>query len=82
MIEFPCDFPIKIIFTNQPGVADEIIAIIHRHHPKLRSTSIKQKMSEKNNYSSITATVKATSQKKLDALYRELTQHPSIKMVL
>lgn len=82
MIEFPCQFPIKIIFNNQAGAADEIIAIIHRHHPELEVSSIKQQLSKNRNYLSFTVDVMAQSQEKLDALYMELTKHASIKMVL
>lgn len=82
MIEFPCQFPIKIIFNNQAGVADEIIAIIHRHHPELELSSIKQQLSQNKNYLSFTADVMAQSKEKLDALYMDLTKHPAIKMVL
>jgi len=82
MIEFPCQFPIKIIFNNQPGVADELLAIIHRHHPELINTPIKQKLSQNQRYLSFTAEVMAQSQEQLDALYRELTKNPAVKMVL
>ncbi len=34
------------------------------------------------NYLSLTATVRATSREQLDALYRALTSHPMVKIVL
>lgn len=82
MIEYPCQFPIKIMFKNKPGTVDELLAIVRRHHPELLDTSIQQQSSKNGNYGSITVTVEAKNQEALDALYLELTQHPNIKMVL
>lgn len=82
MIEFPCEFPIKIMAVNRAGVVDELIAIAQQHHPELLESSIKQQLSKNGTYLSITLNVYAQSQSALDALYRELTQHPDIKMVL
>ena len=82
MIDFPCNFPIKIIYMNQPGVTDELIAIIRRHHPELPLEAIKLQTSRQDNFVSMTATVLAKEQGSLDRLYQELTQHTHIKMVL
>ena len=82
MIEFPTDFPIKIIFQNIPGAIDELLEIVRRHHPELSDDAIKQQVSKNGNYLSITTTVLAKDQASLDGLYQELTKHPHIKMVL
>lgn len=82
MIDFPTQFPIKIIFQNVPGAVDELIEIVRRHHPELSDDAIKKQVSQNNTYLSITATVLAKDQVSLDALYQELSQYPHIKMVL
>jgi putative lipoic acid-binding regulatory protein len=38
--------------------------------------------SREGNYLSVTATINATSREQLDNLYRELTSHPMVAMVL
>jgi putative lipoic acid-binding regulatory protein len=38
--------------------------------------------STKGNYLSLTVTVRATSREQLDNLYRALSSHPMVKMVL
>ena len=38
--------------------------------------------SSQGKYLSVTCTVRATSREQLDALYRELCDHPSVVMVL
>ncbi len=82
MIEFPCDFPIKIIFKNEPGAQDELLAIVRRHHPELADSAFVFQPSQNGNFVSITAVVHAQNQASLDLLYRELTQNTHIKMVL
>lgn len=82
MIEFPCKFPIKIIFKNEQAITDKVIAILYKHYPKLSPDSLIQKVSNKNNYCSLTVTVLAQNKNELDALYQELSSTAEIKMVL
>lgn len=82
LLEFPCDFPIKIIGVNQAGYAQTILAVVLRHAPDFDPASMEMRPSGKGNYLSLTCCVRATSKPQLDALYRELTAHPLVKMVL
>lgn len=82
MINFPCVFPIKIIFKNEPGVDASLRAILLRHHPELTHDDIQQQPSQNGRYLSITATLNATDQASLDTLYCELKQHAHVQMVL
>ncbi len=82
LIEFPCDFQIKIIGTKSPAFFDEIIAIARKHNANFNESLTTSQDSAKGNYQAITITVHALDQATLDDLYRELTKHPDIKMVL
>lgn len=82
MIEFPCDFPLKIVFDNLAGVEVSLLEIILRHYPELSIETIKRQLSKNENYMSMTVVVRAMGQASLDLLYRELTQHSHTKMVL
>lgn len=82
LMVFPCEFPIKIIGKATPNFFTEIVAIIRKHFPEVVDTAINNQFSGKANYQSITATVYALDQASLDALYKELTQHPDMHMVL
>ncbi len=82
LMEFPCNFPIKIIGINSPTFKTDVEAIARKHYPGTSCQSITSQASEKSNYIAITVTVRALNQASLDALYLELTQHPDIKMVL
>jgi uncharacterized protein len=82
LMEFPCDFPIKIIGENSTTFLTSITNVVHQHFPEQLTHSICSQPSKQGNYLAITATVKAHDQKSLDALYLDLTKHPGIKMVL
>ncbi|WP_133127329.1 HP0495 family protein [Legionella nagasakiensis] len=82
LLQFPCDFPIKVIGINKEMFVSEIITIARKHFPALENKSISTQPSQQGNYLSITIIVYAQDQITLDALYMELTRHPDIKMVL
>lgn len=82
LMEFPCDFPLKIIGKNNPTFLLEITAIIRMHYPLTQDSAIKSQLSEQGNYQSITAIIYVMDQLTLDALYQDLVRHPDIQMVL
>ncbi len=82
LLEFPCDFPIKIMGDNNAEFEAEIIRIVRQHVPDLGEGAVRQRPSGKGNYLSITVTIRAESKTQLDALYRELTACVLTKMVL
>lgn len=82
LMEFPCDFSIKVIGKNTPSFKSDIIAIAKKHYPNLNEQTIRHQISQKETYCSLNITVHALDQASLDALYQELTKHPDINMVL
>ena len=82
LMEFPCDFQIKIIGINNDSFEKEIISIALDHFPETKDTAIKSQLSQQGNYLAISITLHVHNQMTLDALYAELTKHPDSKMVL
>ncbi len=82
LLDFPCDFPLKIMGKTQPGFAQAVIEVVKRHAPDFDPATVEMRPSRENNFLSITTTIKATSQQQLDALYRELCDHPMVQLVL
>jgi len=82
LIEYPCEFPIKIMGRTQAGFAQAVLAIAARHAPDFDGATMEMKSSKQGKYLSITCTINATSREQLDALYRELCDHPMVVMVL
>ena len=81
-IEYPVDFPVKVMGRNKPGFAQLIAAIVARHAPDFDSSTLEMRPSRQNNYLSVTCTIRATSREQLDALYTELSGHPDVSMAL
>lgn len=82
LIEFPCDFPIKIMGARVDEFAQAVVDVVARHAPDFDPASVEMRPSSKGNYLALTCTIRALSQSQLDALYRELSSHPLVKVVL
>ena len=82
LIEFPCDFPIKIMGARVEGFAQTVVEVVLRHDQGFDAATVEMRPSSKGNYLALTCTVRAVSQEQLDALYRELSSHPMVKVVL
>lgn len=81
-IEFPCAFPLKIMGRRDEGFATAVVAVVQAHAPGFDAASVEMRSSSGGRYLSLTCTVTASSREQLDALYRELTAHPLVKVVL
>lgn len=64
------------------GFADAIVAVVLAHAPDFDPATIELRPSRAGNYLSVTATIHADSREQLDALYRALTAHPLVSLVL
>lgn len=82
LIEYPCDFPIKIMGQAEQSFTQSILMIVKRHVPNFDEASLETRISKKNKYLSLTCTVRAISRTQLDALYQELCDHPMVVMVI
>ena len=81
-LTFPCDFPLKIMGRASPDFDTLVVEIVLRHVGGLREGAVSVRASSGGSYVSVTVTVQAESQTQLDALYRELSGHERILMVL
>lgn len=82
LLQFPCDFPIKIMGARSDEFAQTMVAIVLRHAPDFQAGTVEMRASSGGNYLSLTCTIRATSRAQLDDLYRDLTGHPAVKVVL
>ena len=82
LLEFPCEFPIKIMGERGDEFARLMVEIVTRHAPDFVAATVEMKSSKNGKYLSLTCTIQATSRKQLDDLYRELSSHPLVSMVL
>ncbi|MBS1185974.1 MAG: hypothetical protein H6R09_1575 [Proteobacteria bacterium] len=82
LLKFPTDFPIKIMGARHDDFAQTMVELVMRHAPDFRPETVEMRVSGSGNYLSVTCVVRATSKAQLDALYREITAHPWVKMAL
>jgi putative lipoic acid-binding regulatory protein len=81
-LQFPTDFPIKVMGRRVDDFAQSIVAVVTEHAPDFDPATLEMRASRAGNYLSLTVTVHATSREQLDNLYRALTSHPLVKVVL
>jgi hypothetical protein len=82
LITYPTDFPIKIMGAMQDAFAQTIVEVVKQHDPAFHAGKMEMRPSSKGNYLSLTIMVYATSREQLDNLYRALSSHPMVKVVL
>jgi putative lipoic acid-binding regulatory protein len=82
LLDFPCDFPLKIMGPAGDALAEAVLGIVRRHAPDFDGARMETRASSGGKYLSLTCTINATSRAQLDALYRELSGHPAVKVVL
>ena len=81
-LAFPCDFPIKVMGRKERGFAQAVTDIVLKHVRDFDPATVEMRPSRQGTYLSVTCVVRATSREQLDALYRELCDHPAVVMVL
>ena len=82
LIEYPCVFPIKVMGAMAEGFAQTLAELALEFDPDFDAASMELRPSKGGNYLGLTITVRVTSREQLDELYRTLSSHPMVKVVL
>ena len=82
LIEYPCDFPIKVMGARVDGFVEAMCQVALQFDPDFNPATLEMRPSKAGNYLSVTLTIRATSREQLDNLYRALTGHPMVKVAL
>lgn len=82
LIEYPSDFPIKVMGKQDPTLAQTLSDIVIKYDPSFDASTVEIRLSKAANYVGLTFTVRATSREQLDALYKALHAHPLVSVVL
>ena len=82
LIDYPSAFPIKVMGAAVDGFEEAVIAIALNFDPGFDASTIERRPSKAGTYLGLTITVTATSREQLDELYRTLSTHPMVKVVL
>lgn len=82
VMQFPMEFPLKIMGKSEAHFADTVRDIILKHAPDFDPKTLQSRASKNGSYLSLTATITAQSRAQLDALYQELSAHPMVSYLI
>jgi len=82
LIEFPCDFLIKVMGETSDDFAHAMVKVIQAHAPKFEASKVDMRASSGGRFISLSCNVHVTSKPQLDSIYRALSEHPQVKYVL
>lgn len=82
LIEYPSQFPIKVMGVKGDGFVHAVTELARKFDPTFDAGTIELRDSRGGNYLGVTITITATSREQLDDLYRALSSHPMVKVVL
>jgi putative lipoic acid-binding regulatory protein len=82
LLEFPVDFPIKVMGRRTDEFARSIVDRVLAHQPDFDPSRIEMRASSGGAWLSLTVVVRAVSRAQLQALYEDLARHPLVKVVL
>lgn len=81
-IEFPCEFPIKMMGRNLPEFRITARALVEKHAGPVADVAVQESLSRNERFVSVTVTITATSQQQLDNIYQDVTDHADVLMAL
>ena len=81
-IEFPCDYPIKVIGDAAPGFTADIVAIMQQFDDTVDEGKVTERPSRNGNFHAITIRFRATSKMQLEDLHIALKAHDAVRLVL
>lgn len=82
LITYPSEFPIKVMGQKVEGFVHAMTHIAKQFDPAFDAARIELRESKAGNYLGVTLNITATSREQLDELYRTLSSHPMVKVVL
>ena len=82
LIDFPCEFPIKIMGDNGSQFTEVMLSLIQSKVPTFSADKIEKRISSTGKYTSLTCTVHVESQVQLDEIYHLVSAHPLVKFAL
>ena len=82
LVEFPCDFFIKVMGETSDDFANTMVKVIQVYAPKFDASKVDMRASSGGKFISLTCNVYVTTKTQLDSIYRALSEHPQVKYVL
>jgi putative lipoic acid-binding regulatory protein len=81
-IEFPCDYPIKIMGYACDELHSHVHDVMDRHAPGFDREAVTIRDSRNGRFQSITVTITATGEEQLKAIFADMKTCQHVQMVL
>ena len=81
-IEFPCDYPIKVLGRSSDSFQTVVCEVFERHAPGFDQETISVRASGKGNFTALTIIITATGPEQLQALHQDLMASGVVQMVI
>ncbi|MHB8812669.1 MAG: YbeD family protein [Steroidobacteraceae bacterium] len=82
LLEFPTDYPIKVIGRPSDEFRARVHAIVSRHVPDIEPERISERLSENGNFLSISYNIRAESREQVVALTSDLKICDGVLMLI
>lgn len=79
-LNFPCEYPIKVIGQDEPDFFSFVVDLVTRHAPEVMPYEFSTNHSSGGKYLSVSITIIAQSREQVNALYKEMGEHKRIKI--
>ena len=81
-IEFPCEYPIKVIGRSGDDFTTLVLAAVQPHCEPIDRKTVLAKPSKKGTFTSVNLTIIATGKAQIDAIYADLKATGRVTTVL
>ena len=82
LLEFPTDFPLKVMGRRVDGFAQEIASLVSGLLPGFDPGTIELRASSGGAWLSLTLLLRVESRAQLESVYRAVATHPLVRIVL
>jgi putative lipoic acid-binding regulatory protein len=82
LLEFPTDYPIKVVGRPSDEFRARVHAVMLRHAPELDPDRVSERLSENGNFLSISYTIVAESREQIVALATDLKAVEGVLMII
>lgn len=82
LLQFPCDYPIKVVGRTSDTLRARIDAIVSTHVPDLNPSLTTERPSANGNFLAISYAVVAVSAAQVEALVTDLKAAPDVLIVI
>jgi putative lipoic acid-binding regulatory protein len=81
-VEFPCDYPLKVVGDGAADFRDVVVAVVRVHAPDLDEARVSVRESRNGRFLSVNVIIRATGEPQLQAIFDDLKQTGRVQMVL